>query len=191
MGLVRQMPRLGQRAGVVVRERIARELGDEALVVPDLEMVVLAEHVHFARHARRFPQSRMNQHAALVVEFPGLAVVVHAAEEAEAGGMGGGDLGQLALDLDPHGHRVDADRVAGQARGEDSVAVLGLDDGPKRVGNLEPALVVNPGRRVPPKDSGLLHFAPPKTTRILDVAGAHVNGKILISQQVSRSGGVE
>ena len=45
----------GQDLGVVVGERIALELVEEAVVVPYLEKFHLPEHVHLARHAGRLP----------------------------------------------------------------------------------------------------------------------------------------
>ena len=74
--------------------------------------------------------------------------------------MRGRNLAELALDLDPDGHRVDANRLAAEARDEQVTAVLGLDEGPERVGNLEPPLVIDFGGVVSPKHSLLLHFAP-------------------------------
>ncbi len=59
-------------------------LRDEALVVPDLEVVVAAENIDLARHARAFAQPRMDEHAALSVELGQLAVVIDAVEEAES-----------------------------------------------------------------------------------------------------------
>ena len=50
--------RTPQRARVVVGERLALQLRDEPLVVPDVEVVELAEHVDFARHRRRVAQPR-------------------------------------------------------------------------------------------------------------------------------------
>jgi hypothetical protein len=59
--------------------------------------------------------------------------------------------------------------------------MLGLDDGLESSGNLESAFVIDTGRRIPPKDGSLLHFAPPETTRMLEKRGSLVNAKIPIS----------
>ena len=51
-------PELRQRARVVVGVRLALQLGEEAIVVPDVEVVVLAEHVDVAGHRRGVAQAR-------------------------------------------------------------------------------------------------------------------------------------
>src|SRR5262245_1239845 len=56
---------LGKRARVVVGVRLTLQLRDEALVVPDVEVLVLSEHVDVADHPGRVPQPRVNEHAAL------------------------------------------------------------------------------------------------------------------------------
>ena len=49
-------PELRQRARVVVGVRLALQLGEEAIVVPDVEVVELAEHVDVAGHRRGLAQ---------------------------------------------------------------------------------------------------------------------------------------
>jgi dihydrodipicolinate synthase/N-acetylneuraminate lyase len=56
--------------------------------------------------------------------------------------------------------------------------MLGLDEGLEGDGNLESALVIDPGRRIPSKNGVLLHFAPPETTRMLEKLSGLVNAKI-------------
>ena len=58
-------PELRERACVVIAERLALELRGEALVVPHLEVVELADDVDLARHRGRVAQPRLNEHAAL------------------------------------------------------------------------------------------------------------------------------
>ena len=60
---------LRQRARVVVGVRVALQLGEEAIVVPDVEVVELAEHVDVAGHRRGVAQARGDEHAALRVEL--------------------------------------------------------------------------------------------------------------------------
>ena len=61
-------------------------LGDEALVVPHLEVVDLTEHVDVAGHARGLAQPRVDDDAALDVDLRRLAVVVDPVEELEPRG---------------------------------------------------------------------------------------------------------
>ena len=70
-------------ARVVVGVRLALHLGEEAIVVPDVEVVVLAEHVDIAGHRRGLAKANRNEHAALHVELAGLAEVVDAIEKAQ------------------------------------------------------------------------------------------------------------
>ena len=58
-----------------------------------------------------------------------------------------GHLRELPLDLEPDRHRVDADTLPRQARDEDVRPLLVLNDPAKHRGHLQPALVVDPGRR--------------------------------------------
>ena len=57
-------------------------------------------------------------------------------------------------------------------------AVRLLDEGPESVRNLEPRLVINFGGVVAPEHVFLLHFAPQKSTAILEAGCRHVNGKM-------------
>ncbi len=43
-------PEVGKRPGVVIGERIARQSGDESLVVPDFEKILLAQDIDLASH---------------------------------------------------------------------------------------------------------------------------------------------
>jgi hypothetical protein len=93
--------------------------------------------------------------------------------------MGGRNLCQLLLDFDPDGHRIHSNRLAGQARDEDVTAMKNLKGPAKSGGNLEPALFIDLGRRVPSEGGVLLHFAPLWTTVMLKGRPAVVNRKIL------------
>ena len=62
---------------------VALQLGEEAIVVPDVEVVVLAEHVDVAGHRGGVAQAHGDEHAPLRVELGGLAEVVDAIEKAE------------------------------------------------------------------------------------------------------------
>ena len=144
-------PEVGERLRVVVGERLRGEPRDETLVVPDLEVTLLAKHVDFAGHLRAVTQPRLNQHAPLRIELGDLAVKIHAIEKTLPRGMRGGDLREPALELDPDRHRIDAYGLARQARDEQLWAVIFLNHGAKCVRNLEPALIINFRRRVAPE----------------------------------------
>ncbi len=61
-------------------------LREEAIVVPDVEVVDLAEHVDVAGHRGGVAQADRNEHAALRVELAGLTEVVDAIEKAQPEG---------------------------------------------------------------------------------------------------------
>jgi hypothetical protein len=119
-------------------------------VVPDLEKILLPQHVHFARHLGALTQPRMDEHAPLRVQLGDLPVEVHAIEKLHPRRMRGGHLCDPALDVEPDRHRVDPHRVAGQAGHIEFPAVRLLDRRPKRGRHLEPAAIVDFCRRVPP-----------------------------------------
>jgi hypothetical protein len=96
-------------------------------VVPDVEPVVLAENIHLARHRRRVAKPHRNQHPPLYVELGDLAEVVHAIEKTQLCRMCGGHRAELLLDVEPHGHRVDADELAREAGNEQFAAVLAFE----------------------------------------------------------------
>ena len=48
--------------------------------IPDLQVVVVPEHVDFARHARGLAQPLVDDDASLRVDLGGLAEIVHAVE---------------------------------------------------------------------------------------------------------------
>ena len=100
-----------QRARVFVGERLALHLGDEPLVVPHVQIIHLAKHVDFADHRGGLTQPRRNDDAALAVDFGDLAEEVHAVQELQPGWMRRGNLRELSLDVGPHRHGVDPDRV--------------------------------------------------------------------------------
>src|SRR6185503_15795121 len=97
---------LGQAETVLVRPRFALQLVEEALVVPDFEIIDPAEHADVADDRRAVAQLRWNDDAPLAVELGGLAVVVHPVEKLQARGMIAGHLEQLPLDLEPRGERI-------------------------------------------------------------------------------------
>src|SRR5712691_4801635 len=109
-------PVLRKPQSVLVRPLIARELLREAFVVPDLEVIDLAEHAYIADDRRAVAQQLGHDDATLRVELALLAVVADAIEKLEARRMVGRHLREPLLDLEPHAHRIDAHRFAGHAR---------------------------------------------------------------------------
>src|SRR5947209_11192650 len=157
-------PEPGEHAAVLLRERLLLEqpLG-EPLLVPHREMVLEAEHAHVAHHARALAQELRQHHAPLLVHRHRLAEEVHAVQEALLGGIGGGHLGQAALDLEPHRHRVEAHVLARDAGDEELRAVLLLDEHTEPVGDLESPLVVDARRMVAPQHAKTAFCALPST----------------------------
>ena len=139
--------------------------GEEAIVVPDFEVIDVAEHVDVAGHRRGLAQADRNEHAALHVEFADLPVVVHAIEEAQPRRMGRwASRSSFCSSSEPHGHRVDADVLARQTRHEQFPAVLAFEQEPEGRRHLEPPLVIDSRRRVAPEHATLLHFCPEIST---------------------------
>ena len=62
---MRQIPNSASARASSSRERLALQLREEAVVVPDVEVSSWPKHVDVARHAGGFAQPRMNQDAAL------------------------------------------------------------------------------------------------------------------------------
>src|SRR4051812_11911868 len=90
---------------------------------------------------------------------------------------------ELFLELAPDRHRIDAHVFAGKARQEELTAVLRLEDRTKAVRHLEPALVIDAGRRVASKHETprpILHYSPQKSTGMVGEAPVEVNRKILV-----------
>src|SRR5438874_7934945 len=83
---------LRQLQSVLVRPLIARELLRETLVVPDLEVIDLAEHAHIADDRRAVAQQLWHDDATLRIELAFLAVVADAVEKLEARRMVGRHL---------------------------------------------------------------------------------------------------
>src|SRR5688572_29586035 len=158
----------GKAEAVLVRPWFAVQLLEKPLLVPNLEMIDASEHAHVAYNRRALAQMRGNHDAALGVELAGLSVVVHAIEVLEAGGKTARYLQQLPLDFQPGRKGVNSDTLSRQARDEHVGPVLVLDDPSKHGGHLQPALVVDPGRRAA-AERVLLHFAPQKSTGILSL----------------------
>src|SRR5213083_2223985 len=76
---------LREGARVFVGERLPLKLGQEAIVVPDVERVDLAQHIDVAAYHRRVAEARGYEHAPLGVELGDLAKVVDAIEIAQSG----------------------------------------------------------------------------------------------------------
>jgi hypothetical protein len=66
--------------------------------------------------------------------------------------VGRGHRAQLSLDGLPHGHGVDADAFAGQARHEHISTVGLLQQSAKAVGDLESPLIIDFRRSIAPED---------------------------------------
>ena len=129
-------PKSRERARIVVGERFGEEPGDKALVVPDLEKILLAKHVHVARHQGALSQARLNQHAPLRIQFGHLSVEIHAIQEPPPRRVRGGHLRESTLDVEPDRHRINLYRMARQARHEEFRAVILLDGSTKPIRNL-------------------------------------------------------
>src|SRR6478672_6522632 len=74
---------LRERSSVVVGIRFALQLRDQSIVVPDFEVVVVAEDVDIAGHGCRLAKANGDKRAALRVQLAGLTVVVDAIKETE------------------------------------------------------------------------------------------------------------
>src|SRR6266513_5077152 len=74
-GGVPSYPMLRKLEAVLVCPLIARELLREALFVPHLEVIDLAEHAHIADDRRALAQQRRDDDAPLAIELALLAVV--------------------------------------------------------------------------------------------------------------------
>src|SRR5213083_1267356 len=111
-------PEIRERLRVVVGERLCGELRDQTIVVPDLEITLLAKHVDIARDLRAVAEPLMNHHATLRIELGDLAVKIHAIEKALPRWIRGGDLREPLFQIGPHRHGIDAYGLARQARDE-------------------------------------------------------------------------
>src|SRR5688572_13733019 len=171
--------KLRQRLRVVVGERLAQQLCGEALVVPDFEIVVLPEHVDIAGHPGRLTQPRMEDDAALGVDLGGLTVVVDAIEVLEPRGERGGHPRELFLERKPDRHGIHAYGLPREARHEQFDPVLFFHQRTEGVRDLEPSLVIDSGGVIPPEHDVLLHFAPQKSTAIVEKGFGDVNRKIM------------
>src|SRR6266498_2755136 len=99
-------------------------------------------------------------------------------------------VADLVFHLEPHGHRVDADVLAGQAREEELTSVLRFEERAKRVRHLESALVIYAGRGITPEhETPLLyiHFVPQNSTRIVEEVRGYVNAKATASASYAKS----
>src|SRR5205823_14482641 len=103
-------------------------------------------------------ETTRDDRAALRIELARLAEIVRAIEKAQAGRMRGRHRAELLFELQPHGHRVDAEVLTGQTREEQFPAVLAFEGSTEGVGHLEPSLVIDACRRITPKHARLLHF---------------------------------
>ena len=124
------------------------ELGGEALVIPDLQVVVVPEHIDIAGSC---PQNRAvgswMTTRPCVSNLGGLAEIVHAIEILEAGRYGSwGFVESFSWMGHPDGHGVDAGGHSPvQARHEQLSSGGLLDKGTEGVRDLEPPLVINSG----------------------------------------------
>ena len=177
-----QMPNSDSALRVVVGVRIALQLGLQAIVVPGVEVVVLAEDVDVAGDRRRLAQARRDQHASLRVELADLAEEVHAIEKSEARRVGRRHLAELFFDLEPDRHRIEAHVFAREAGEEQLAAVFALEERTKDVRNLESALIIYAGLFVPSKHTEPSNIDPLFSTNFHgDTKGrpaCHVNRKI-------------
>src|SRR6266540_2199301 len=103
---------------VFIGPSVAPELLDEALFVPNLEVVDASEHSHVADDGGAVAEMGSDDHAALHVEFAGLPVIVDAVQELQPRRVIAGNLRQLLLDCDPNLERIDADTLSRQAGDE-------------------------------------------------------------------------
>ena len=71
-------------------------------MVPHLEAIDFAEHVHFAAHAGGVAQARMDHDAPLRVDLGGLAEVIDAVEELGAGRMRGWRAREPLFEREPY-----------------------------------------------------------------------------------------
>ena len=158
-----QIPKSDERARVVVGERLALQLGDEPLVVPHVEEIVLAENVDLAGHPADSRSREWMSDASLRVELGHLSEVVHPVEKLQPRGMSGRHLRQPILDAPsrPASGRCGRIRRSGWSR---TVApVLLFDERAEPVGELQPPLVVNSCRQSCPQERPL---APLCSTKI-------------------------
>src|SRR5262249_5674659 len=132
-------PVLRHLEAVLIEPGVAGDPLCEALLVPDLEELDLAEDADFADYGRAVAQLLRQHHAALSVEVAGLPEISDPIEEFDLRGMAVRHQSELGLDLDPDGYGVDANRIAGHA-GDEHVGTMDLVDRPpvdRR--DLEPA----------------------------------------------------
>src|SRR5690349_13716492 len=157
---------LGQTLVVVVRQRLRAALAEDALAVPDFEVVARGEDHDVALHRRRLAELRRNQDPALRVDLAFHAVDAGPALEAAAGLVGRRHLPEARLDLLPDRHGVDADVLAGRVVAGEihrRRLPLRLEVGAVRGGQLEPPLFVDfrlvaaPQARFTPRQATLVH----------------------------------
>ena len=150
-------------------------------MIPHIEAVVLAHHVHVAGHRRGVTQANRDDDAALRVELGGLSEVVHAIQIAQPRWMRRRHRAELLFDLEPDRQRIDADVLASKTCQEQFAAVLALEQSAKSIGDLESPFVIDASRRVAPKHTKpllSLHFFPQNSTQMLRDPPRHVNRKI-------------
>ena len=131
--------------GVV--QSIRQDLGPEAVAVPDVEVVLQAEHVHLCGRPGGFAERGRDDDASLGIEFGELAPVGRGHFEGFARLVHLGHGAELFLDRFPDLEGVQADefpsgRQAGQVERR---PVLRFDVRAKGAGHLEAPLVINPG----------------------------------------------
>jgi len=108
-----------------------------------------SKHPDFADNRRAFTQVRWNHDATLAIELARLTVVVHPVDEFQARRMVPGHFHQPALDVEPHCHRIDANRLPRDARDKHVGPLLVLDVPSEHPRHLESAFFINLGRGAP------------------------------------------
>jgi len=165
---------LRQSQSVLVGPCFALELLEEPLIVPDLEILDATEHTDVADDRRALTEMRWDDDATLVIELARLTVVIDPVEEFQTRRMVSGHLHQPALDLEPDGHRIDADRLSGETRDEYIRPLLVLDVPSEAPRYLESAFIIDPGRGAPPHPV-VVHLTPKISTWIVRGTSEDVN----------------
>jgi len=105
-------------------------------VIPHFQERVLAEDVDFAGHQGDFAETRLNQDSALRIEFGGQSIEIDAVEKFLPRRVYRGHSSKASFKFQPDRHRVNANGLTGKARDKDLRAVLLVNQGTERVGDL-------------------------------------------------------
>src|ERR1044072_9519174 len=134
---------------VFVGPRFALQLLEEPLIVPDLQVLDAAKHTDVADNRRALAKMSRNHDATLAIELARLTVVIHPVEKLETRRMVSGHFHQPPLDVEPHRHRIDANRLSREARDKDVGPLFVLGVPSKHPRYLESAFFINLGRGAP------------------------------------------